>query len=865
MNKRSNWLIVSLLLTGLVLLVACGGQQTGEEQTLFVGPNLVECTGVAPQMCMQVKDTPDGEYRLFYDQIEGFTFEEGYEYELRVRVEPVENAPADASSLKYTLVEEVSKTPVSAATSQPAAEGDVKTLYVGPELVDCVGVGPQQCMQVKENPGDEYTLFYQQIDGFTFEPGYEYELLVRVTTVENPPADGSSLQYTLVDVVSQTPVTAGATAVETDQAASLVGPLWQAQTIQGTAVLPDTEVTAVFGEDGSLGGSAGCNNYFTSYQVDGQTLTIDAQIGSTMMACPDPIMQQEALFLSVLPTTTSYQMNGATLELLDAGGASVATFAVVMPTSLTGTTWQLTSFNNGLGGVTSVIEGTEITAVFGEDGTLSGNAGCNNYNTGFTTDGSNITINAAIASTMMACEDAIMMQETAYLAALPNAATFTIQGDTLELRHATGSLIASYTAVSSEAASLVGPTWQLTTLNNGAGAVASVMAGTEITAMFGEDGSLSGSAGCNNYVTSFTLDGQNIAINGAIAVTSMACADQGVMDQEAAYLAVLPNAATYTVEGDTLELRDATGALLAGYTAVSSAAAPATTLVGPEWRVNTFNNGNQAAVGLLAGTEITMMFGEDGKVQGSAGCNRYFGGYTLNGDALTVGALATTRAFCPEPEGIMEQETQFLMALQSAATFTIQNGSLDIRTADGAIAVLAGSGNDAASGPTMVEPIAGGDTAVNEDRVAALASATYKVSVVPSGSVTLANGQYSEPAAPGSASSISVTLTDNIALGQVDGQPAAAAVLVSSGGGTGNFYQLALVTFADGQPQNIASAFLGDRVQVNSVSFTGDNVISVDMVIQGPDDPMCCPTMPVVNTYELQNGELVQTSSTPKA
>ncbi|MCA9874104.1 MAG: DUF4377 domain-containing protein [Anaerolineales bacterium] len=322
MNKRSNWLIVSLLLTGLVLLVACGGQQTGEEQTLFVGPNLVECTGVAPQMCMQVKDTPDGEYRLFYDQIEGFTFEEGYEYELRVRVEPVENAPADASSLKYTLVEEVSKTPVSAATSQPAAEGDVKTLYVGPELVDCVGVGPQQCMQVKENPGDEYTLFYQQIDGFTFEPGYEYELLVRVTTVENPPADGSSLQYTLVDVVSQTPVTAGATAVETDQAASLVGPLWQAQTIQGTAVLPDTEVTAVFGEDGSLGGSAGCNTYTTSYQVNGSNITIGLP-ASTQQLCTEPagIMEQETDFLtSALPSAATFRINGSSLEIMTAGG-----------------------------------------------------------------------------------------------------------------------------------------------------------------------------------------------------------------------------------------------------------------------------------------------------------------------------------------------------------------------------------------------------------------------------------------------------------------------------------------------------------------------------------------------------------------
>ena len=84
-----------------------------------------------------------------------------------------------------------------------------------------------------------------------------------------------------------------------------------------------------------------------------------------------------------------------------------------------------------------------------------------------------------------------------------------------------------------------------------------------------------------------------------------------------------------------------------------------------------------------------MSFGEDGNVQGSAGCNQYFGPYTVNGDAITVGLLGTTRAYCPEPEGKMQQEAQFLAALQSAASFTIQNGTLDIRMTDGAIAVLA--------------------------------------------------------------------------------------------------------------------------------------------------------------------------------
>ena len=84
-------------------------------------------------------------------------------------------------------------------------ESEVVTMYVGPELVDCVGEGPMLCMQVKYDPDEEWQLFYSQIEGFDFEPGYEYELLVQVDPVENPPAGGSSLRYTLVEEVSKTP------------------------------------------------------------------------------------------------------------------------------------------------------------------------------------------------------------------------------------------------------------------------------------------------------------------------------------------------------------------------------------------------------------------------------------------------------------------------------------------------------------------------------------------------------------------------------------------------------------------------------------------------------------------------------------
>ncbi|MHC5309628.1 DUF4377 domain-containing protein [Myroides sp. LJL116] len=77
--------------------------------TLFVASELADCVGVAPQKCMQVKQSEDAPWEMMYSSIEGFTYEPGYEYKLEVRSEQVENAPMDASSLRIILVNQISK------------------------------------------------------------------------------------------------------------------------------------------------------------------------------------------------------------------------------------------------------------------------------------------------------------------------------------------------------------------------------------------------------------------------------------------------------------------------------------------------------------------------------------------------------------------------------------------------------------------------------------------------------------------------------------------------------------------------------------------------------------------------------------
>ena len=80
------------------------------------------------------------------------------------------------------------------------------TLFVGPQQVDCEGVMPQKCFLIRKSPNDDYTYLYDSIIGFEWEAGYEYELLVKVSEVDSPPADGSSLLYELIEIVKKTPV-----------------------------------------------------------------------------------------------------------------------------------------------------------------------------------------------------------------------------------------------------------------------------------------------------------------------------------------------------------------------------------------------------------------------------------------------------------------------------------------------------------------------------------------------------------------------------------------------------------------------------------------------------------------------------------
>ena len=101
---RKSFNFVLLLLLGL-FLIGCGSADTNEI-TLFVGPEIVGCQGEGVRHCMEVRYAADGEVELFPNPIIGFEYEQGFNYEVRVRRTPIEDAMFE---FEYELIEVVNK------------------------------------------------------------------------------------------------------------------------------------------------------------------------------------------------------------------------------------------------------------------------------------------------------------------------------------------------------------------------------------------------------------------------------------------------------------------------------------------------------------------------------------------------------------------------------------------------------------------------------------------------------------------------------------------------------------------------------------------------------------------------------------
>ena len=250
--------------------------------------------------------------------------------------------------------------------------------------------------------------------------------------------------------------------------------------------------------------------------------------------------------MRLLPTAASGLLLAAFLVACGSDSGSSGSSAP----SLDGTTWSLTQ----VGGTAAQPGG--LLAF--EGGKVNGSTGCNLFGGTFEQDGSSLKITLGPV-TLVGCPPPMDAQEQAVLAALPKTASFRQEQDALTLLDGSGQALLAYTQ--QLGAALVGPDWHVTGINNGNQAVASTITGSVVTATFAADGSVTGSAGCNLYNATYTLDGTALKVGAPVATRKFCEKPEGVMEQEAAFLAALEKSVKVEPDSHGLTLRGADGAI----------------------------------------------------------------------------------------------------------------------------------------------------------------------------------------------------------------------------------------------------------------------------------------------------------------
>lgn len=341
---------------------------------------------------------------------------------------------------------------------------------------------------------------------------------------------------------------------------------------------------------------------------------------------------------------------------------------------LIGTQWRLVALGT-IGAEALVPAPYSITLDFIDAGRFGGRGACNFYQATYNAAGANFSVTTPIMSTLMACMPAERMtQDTTYLAALADAATYAISGDKLLLTYA-----ADAQMIFVRVFPLQNGVWHLRSYGMSGGAAVSgftVLPESTITLGFQLDSRVVGSGGCNSFGGSYSVGavgntGTALTISNLLA-TLKACADDTLMQQEQIYFTALQSATAYQFNGDELQIAYGTQEILTFERGL--------TFNNSQWRLLAYGpDGREIPT---APNAVTTLRIQNDTISGYAGCNTYTGKLSVDGESITVSEVASTLLSCIEP-AVMAQEADFFRYLAAATRYTLSDGQLTLTLEDG--------------------------------------------------------------------------------------------------------------------------------------------------------------------------------------
>jgi heat shock protein HslJ len=215
-------------------------------------------------------------------------------------------------------------------------------------------------------------------------------------------------------------------------AATLSGMNFASSAVTGYDLVEGSEITMSFLDD-RVSVNAGCNTMNGGFEIADGTFTA-SQLAATMMACEQPLMDQDMWLTEFLAASPAIALDGTTLTLT--GSDATITLDEIEPAALVGTTWTVTG-TLATEAISSVPAGSAASIVIAEDGSVAVNTGCNT-GSGSVEITDTTLVFGPIASTLIACEGDLAALEASVLSVLQGEVTYTIEGDTMSLRSGEG-------------------------------------------------------------------------------------------------------------------------------------------------------------------------------------------------------------------------------------------------------------------------------------------------------------------------------------------------------------------------------------------------------------------------------------------
>ncbi|KFF15034.1 META domain-containing protein [Flavobacterium hydatis] len=271
-------------------------------------------------------------------------------------------------------------------------------MFVKENKVPCVGVGPMECLQVKYENSKDWQFFYDHIEGFNFEKGNRYEIVVIKTKREGIiPADASSHLYKLKSIISKTPVTAAKGIYDTKMTLTR---------LNGKNITTGSVFMIINPETGTISGKSGCNRFSVNYTklASKNQIQVGSSIG-TLMACDEANMKLEQEFTKAIQDKKfKIAQKNNKVQFKNSKNKIVMEFTI--PTQndiwsfIAKNDWKLIMLENvGQDYGKAYIKFDPATKK------VSGNSGCNNFFGTYTLKGNDQIQFSNLGSTRMACID----------------------------------------------------------------------------------------------------------------------------------------------------------------------------------------------------------------------------------------------------------------------------------------------------------------------------------------------------------------------------------------------------------------------------------------------------------------------------